>query len=199
MPSSGESRELRCLTAISECRLYFFDKVVSHAELHFEPSNPTRHFDDLIPVLRGDNAYHLAEFFYLAEELELLDPENLKMLLERHNADMRKLKGDKRKMRLMGLNAQRVENAIFTTEQVKKISIDNGLDSRGKVNLDQTDLSKLVANLMSAESCRQTVVAFSEAELLDRKGHGKVLVSSPGTLERYFREHLAKIDNALKT
>jgi hypothetical protein len=194
MPSDGESRELRCLTAITEGRLYFCEKLVHHGALHFNPSDPHRQINDIIPILRGDNAYHIAEFFYLLEELDLYDPAKLTMLIDRQNSDMKNLYSDRSRMSVIGLNPQRVKDAIFSDDQQKKIFLDNGLDEHGKVQLDQSDLGKFMAIFMSAESCRQAVLALSDCGFLNRRGHGTVLVSSAGTLEYYFREHLAKID-----
>jgi hypothetical protein len=208
MPSSTESRELQCLTAISEGRRYFFEKIVAHAMSHFRPSEPDRALDDVIAVLRTDNSYYLAEFFYLAKELNLRDPDIFRMLLHKHNTDMGRLQGDKLKVKLMGIRSvERVNGAVFSEEQMKKIFNDNGLDADGEIPLDQSDISKLVATLMSFETCRQTILAFYESQLLNedpppdnknRTKRGKVLVSSPGFLEEYFRAHLIKIDRLIR-
>jgi hypothetical protein len=196
MTDQEESAELRCLSAMTNGRSYFFDAVVEHAGSHFQPSQPGRLIADVIPVLRGDSVYDLAQFFYLAEELDLRNPGKFRMLIERHNHDMAELKNTSR-MHVIGLNARRLDEAIFSEHQQRKIE-DAGLDAHGKVRLDQSDLSKLMAVMMSPESCRQAVVALSEGALLLRRGRGTVFVSSDGTLERYFREHLMRIDRTIR-
>ena len=198
MLQDGESRELRCLAAITAGRAHFCHKLVEHASLHFHSTNPDRRVEDLISILRGDNTYYIAEFFYLMTELDLHDPNKFRMLIAKHNFDMENLKTDRARIILLGLNSvQRVEEAIFTIDQQHKIFDDNGVDENGKVRLDQSDLSKLMTMFMSAESCRQTVVALSEGGLLNRRGHGKVFVSPNGSLECYFRAHLTIISESI--
>jgi hypothetical protein len=197
MPSHEESRELRCLTAITEGRLYFCEKLADHASRHLSSTNSRHHLDEIIRILRGDNTYNVAKFFYLMEELSLAIPDNLRMLIHRHNDDMNKLLGDTTRTRMMGLSPQRVEEAIFSADQEDKIFIDNDLTADGKVQLDQSDLSKLLSPLMSPESCRQTMLTLAESGLLNRRGRGRLFISSSGVLERYFREHLTLTDRLI--
>lgn len=198
MPTDEESRELTCLSAMTDGRAHFFQLLVEHASGHYAPSSPHRLLTDVIAVLREDHVYQVAKFFYLLEELDLRNPSKFQMLIERQNSDMAQLLNDRSRMLLMGLNPQRVKDAMFSEDQQKKIFFDSGVDSNGNVRLDQSDLGKFLAVFMSPESCRQAVVALAEAGLLIRRGHGKVFVSSDGTLEYYFRQHLRLIDERIK-
>jgi hypothetical protein len=194
MTNDDDNRAMACLSAIRKGREWLDTTIVNHMAERL-PSTADK--EKAIATARSDNAYHVAEFFYVAEELQLFRPDRLPNLIARHNADMRDLLKDPKRAWNMGLSPQRVADAIFSDEQVRKIFEGQDLDGQERVNLDQSDVSRLLSPLMSIESCRQILRALSKGVLLKSWGYGRVFISSPGILEGYFREHLLIIDRAI--
>src|SRR5262245_24533661 len=83
----SESRELRCLAAIRDARANFVAEVVSHARQHAGDNLANEHVD----LLRSNEAYHIAEFYFVIGELDFADPARIRLYLKRHNDDMQRL------------------------------------------------------------------------------------------------------------
>lgn len=188
-----ESRELTCLVALREARASFFHDVIAHARSHAEKHGTSITQDD-VDLLRSENAYQVAEFYFLIEELNLSNRTKTKSFLRRHNADMQALLEDRPKREMMGLLRQRVEEAIFSEIQIEKVS-ENIID--GKLRLDQSDLGRLLSTIMSPETCRKVVVSMAKGGLINRINIGQVLVISNGNIERCFRAHLTRMSNGI--
>lgn len=193
-----ESDEMRCLVALRAARSAFFANLVAHAQkLHSaEGQRQAPLVQEEIDLLRSDDAYQIAEFYYLIGELGLANRQRIRAYLRRHNADMQDLAKDRKRQQTMGLSPQRLEKAIFSDIQIEKVA-ENIVDDR--LRLDQSDLGRLLAQNMSAETCRKVVVVLAKAGLLNRINIGQVMVASNGSLEGYFRDHLAQVVGALKT
>jgi len=199
MPASGpESAEFRCLGVMADARRSLDDELAAYAAQHFRPSSRNRTLADALPLVQGVNAHNIARFFYVAGELGLLRPENLTALITRHNRDMAELLADRSRAAAMGLSPQRVQEAQFSQEQIDKILHDNDLADDGTLPLDQSDMAKLLSPLMSPEICRQTLLALAEAGLLKRSGRGRIFITTPGILERMYRDYLSLIVRAMR-
>jgi hypothetical protein len=204
MSENHGHRAMVCLSAIRKGRAWFDARLVEHMAGNFETATQRRAADrivteeDATALVRTDNAYHVAEFFYLARELGLLRRDRLTQLIARHNADMHELVGDPTRAQHMGLSPPRIEKAIFTQDQQRKILEGQGGAPHAPVRLDQSDLGKLLSPLMSPESSRQILRAMTLGKLLTISGYPQALVSSTGVLEDYFQEHLLIIDRAMR-
>lgn len=186
----NESRELQLLAAVREARAIFFRNIVSAGIQHQEARSKELAAED-IGLLRSDNTIQIAEFYYLVEEYRLADAKKIRMFLERHNRDMRALLEDKEALRRQSLSPQRIQEAIFHELQIDKVA-DNIV--KNQIHLDQSDLARLLAPVISAETCRKTVVALGNTGLLTRRRLGQVLIIvSNGSLEKYYREHLTYV------
>ena len=126
---------------------------------------------------------------------KLADRHKLHAFLRRHNADMAALLADKARRDLMGLLKQRIEEAIFSATQIEKVLEMSG---EGRLRLDQSDLGRLLSQLISPETCRKVTVVLAKGGLLTRRTIGTVLVVSTGVLEGYFRKHLQQILSTLE-
>lgn len=196
MPSPV-SRELRCLTAMIEARERLFDRLVEHTQAHLlaAKSDP-REFIDILPLLRSEFSYQICQLFYLLDEHQINTAQRFEQLLDRHNQDMAALLQDRQRMVTQGLagHRDRIERSIFSEGQKKKV-VESILGNQ--IQLDQSDIIKLMGPFMSPESCRKTVVALASGGLLQRVGRIQVLVYSKGDIEMYFREHLGMVAKAL--
>jgi hypothetical protein len=191
--TGDSSAEFRCLGAITEARSHLDAALSTHAAAHFRASSRTRVLADALGLIRSDNAHNIARFFYVAQELGLLREQPLRMLIERHNRDMDALLADRPRADSMGLLPQRIEEAKFSPDQIRKLFEENDVADDGTLPLDQSDMAKLFSPLMSAEICRQTLLALAEAGLLKRTGRGRIFITSPGILEQMYRDYLALI------
>lgn len=193
-----ETAEFRCLDAMRTARAIFLDEVVSAAQRHRDKilaqGGSAKEIN--VVTLRSDNTFQVAEFYFLCEHFRLNDSERIAMFIDRHNQDMTTLLKDTDKARQQGLLPQRIKEAIFTTEQKAKV-VENVVN--GKLRLDQSDIGRFLAPVISPETCRKTLVALADGGLLERRNIGQVLVISPGVLENYYRGHLRYIANTLKT
>src|SRR5579875_182491 len=159
MTGDDGKRAMACLLAIRTGREWFDSQLVRHMAEHFPPSGAKK---KAIATVRSDNAYHLAEFFYVARELDLLRHDRATQLIARHNADMKDLEGDPERAWNLDLSPQRVKDAMFSEEQQRKIFEGQVRGGDDRIELDQSDLSKLLSPLMSQETCRQILVAMSK-------------------------------------
>ena len=193
-----ESAELACLTGMRSGRAQLF-RALSERAAETAPAK-RRERDgslsrDYVGLLRSDGAGQIAEFFYLVEEMGLKDGTRFRGFLETHNAAMQAHLARPDRMRALGLSPQRIEAAIFSPEQIGFIE---QVSPPGQLFLDQSALGRLLAEAIAPESCRKIAVALAEGGLLRRHSVGHVLVSSDGTLEALYREHLRVVVQAVR-
>jgi len=111
------------------------------------------------------------------------------MLAELHNQYIVELTKDPAKVVRMGLNQDRLLEAIFTADTLPRL-VHHWAERPG--TLDQSNLARFLVALMSVETCRKVIIACSQAGFLvrDRSPYGTILVRSVGTLERLFAHNL---------
>jgi hypothetical protein len=140
---------------------------------------------ETLDTLRSEAAYQLAEFFYLLKARGIESEEDVRKLAELHNQYIVNLTRDADKMRRLGLKPERLLDAIFTADTMPRL-LQNWRDKPGTV--DQSNLARLLASVMSSETCRKLVVAFADAGFLNRErtAFGTIVVSSGGAMEETF-------------
>jgi hypothetical protein len=181
-----EPIELRCLLALQEARATFFKDIVIHGLSNSE----TALGSEDIAALRGEEIFHIAEFYYLAHRYSLGEPTRIRAFLQRHNEDLNELLADKEKRAAQRLTTSRLKDCRFSEIQMEKV-VQHISD--GKLRLDQSDLGNLLARRMSPETTRKAVIALGKGRLLRRINIGRVLLISEGILESYFEKHLRAV------
>jgi hypothetical protein len=113
----------------------------------------------------------------------------MRMLAELHNEYIVELSKDPSKVARLGLSRERLLDAMFTADTMPRL-LHHWAERPG--TLDQSNLARFLAALMSTETCRKVVVACGEAGFVerDRSAYGTVLVRSTGTLEGLFAQCL---------
>ena len=196
--TAEESAELACLTGLRSGRARFFRALTETAAVNAPAKRRDRDGNlsrDYAGLLRSDGAGQIAEFFYLLEELDLRDGKRFCGFIENHNAAMQAHLANPDGMRALGLTPQRIEAAMFSPEQISFIEL---VSPPGQLFLDQSALGRLLAEALAPESCRKIVIALAEGGLLRRHSVGHVLVSSDGTLEALYRNHLRVVVDAIR-
>ena len=141
--------------------------------------------EEVLSVLRMDSTYMIAEFFYLIRAHGIETAEQLQRLAELHNHYISQLIDDKERATRFGLSSDRLLDAIFTGDTMPRL-VQQWAERPGA--LDQSNLSRFVVTLMSAESCRKIVVACEQAGFLQRERTraGATVVMSSGVMEGIF-------------
>ena len=140
-----------------------------------------------LATLRLEATYQLAEFFYLLTARGLTSAQHIETLTDLHNAYIIELTKDPAKMARLGLASDRLLDAMFTADTLPRL-LQNWREKPGAV--DQSNLARFLATVMSAETCRKVVVACGAAGFLAREKspYGTMLISSRGSLERILGE-----------
>lgn len=196
MGQGTESIELLCLVALREAREWFQTEIVQKARAYDGSKAKAELTEEDFDLLRGNEAFQIAEFYYLLQQFNLADPQRIRQFLYRHNDDMSAMIADKEKRIAMGLSASRLEEGIFSETQIEKVVQQI---SEGKLRLDQSDLGRLLCSLLSVEITRKSVVALARGGWLTRVKIGHVLIVSSGVLEACFETHLNRIVSSLKS
>jgi hypothetical protein len=139
--------------------------------------------DQTLATLRLEATYQLAEFLYLIAVRGLTSVEHIEKLTDLHNAYIIGLTKDPAKMARLGLTSDRLLDAMFTSDTLPRL-LQNWRDKPGAI--DQSNLARFLAIVMSAETCRKVVVACGAAGFLAREksAYGTMLISTRGGLER---------------
>ncbi|MBB5053464.1 hypothetical protein HNQ36_003455 [Afipia massiliensis] len=195
MSQGFENPELLCLIALRDAREWFQNEILAGARAHDTAKvKPELDAEDL-DLLRGNEAFQIAEFYYLLQQYRLAAPERIRPFLLRHNADMQALVKNKEKRDALGLSVSRLEDGIFSDTQIEKVVQQI---SDGRLRLDQADLGRLLCSLMSVENTRKSVVALAKGGWLNRIKIGHVLIVSVGRIEACFEQHLRRIVEGLR-
>jgi len=154
--------------------------------------------EEVLATLRLESTYQLAEFLYLLRARRVETEEQIRMLAELHNQYIVDLTKDAAKVTRMGLNRDRLLDAIFTADTLPRL-LHNWTEQPG--TLDQSNLARFLAVLMSTETCRKVVVACAAAGFLirDRSPYGTMLVRSAGSLERLFAQSIRDLRQRIGT
>jgi hypothetical protein len=83
-------------------------------------------------------------------------------------------------------------DAMFTADTLPRL-LQHWGDKPG--TLDQSNLARFLAGLMSSETCRKVVVACGQAGFLERERspYGTMFVRSVGMMERLFAQSLREL------
>ena len=138
----------------------------------------------------------IAEFFFLLRAFGLDSEEKIRRYAELHNQHLEELQADRAKMRRLGLSPTRIRKGMFSPDSIPKL-VENYRS--GNAAIDQSDLARLLIEVMSPETCRKTTVLLTEAGYLERRRspYQSVLVRSTGALERVFSRSLRHVRAAL--
>ena len=180
-------RDIRTCEALHEAKAVFQDALVEGSAIQ------DRHF---VSQLRQEPSYQIAEFFFLLRAFRLDSEKKIRRYAELHNQHLKGLQMDRAKMRRLGLSPTRVQKGVFSPESIPKL-VENYRSGDGAI--DQSDLSRLLIEVMSPETCRKTTVALTEAGYLERRRspYQSVLVRSTGALERIFARSLRHVRSTL--
>ena len=189
-PFTDESetmRDIRTCEALHEAKAAFQDALVEGSAVQ------DRHF---VAQLRQEPPYQIAEFFFLLRAFRLDSEEKIRRYAELHNQHLEGLQADRAKMRRLGLSPTRVGKGVFSEESIPKL-VENYRAGDGAI--DQSDLSRLLIEVMSPETCRKTAVVLTEAGYLERRRspYQSVLVRSTGALECIFARSLRHVRSTL--
>lgn len=155
--------------------------------------------EEVLATLRIEATYQLAEFYYVLKARGIQTEEHIRALADLHNAYIDDLTNDPAKMSRLGLKKERLLSAIFTSDTLPRL-VQNWCERPGA--FDQSNLARLLAVVMSAETCRRVVVACADAGLLlrERSSYGTMVIVSTGLIEeilgrcvREARQRIAKI------
>jgi hypothetical protein len=148
--------------------------------------------EEVLATLRLEATYQLAEFLFQLRARKIETKEQIRMLAELHNEYLVEATKDRAKLARLGLNRARMLEAIFTADTLPRL-VQHWEEKPG--TLDQSNLARFLAGLMSTETCRKVVVACARAGFLERErsSYGTMFVRSVGTLERLFAESLREL------
>ena len=191
-PTRSRTTSRRCATfepakPLHEARAAFHDALVEGSAVQ------DRYF---AAQLRQEPPYQMAEFFFLLRAFHLDSEEKVGRYAELHNRHLEQLQADREKMRRLGLSPTRVRKGMFSPESIPKL-VENYRAGDGAI--DQSDLSRLLIEVMSPETCRKTAVTLTDAGYLERRRspYQSVLVRSTGALERIFSGSLRHVRTSL--
>ena len=186
----GETmRDIRTCEALHEARASFQDALVEGSAVQ------DRHF---VAQLRQEAVHQLAEFFFLLRAFRLDSEDKIRRYATLHNRHLEGLQYDRAKMRRLGLSPTRVRKGLFSPDSIPKL-VENYRAGDGAI--DQSDLARLLIEVMSPETCRKTAMVLTEAGYLERRRspYQSVLVRSTGALERIFARHLRHVRSSLES
>lgn len=138
--------------------------------------------EEVLATLRVEATYQLAEFYYVLKARGIQTEEQIEALAKLHNLYIDDLTKDPAKMGRLGLKSERLLSAIFTADTMPRL-LQNWRERPGA--FDQSNLARLLAVVMSAETCRRVVVACAKAGMLLREqtSYGTIIIVSTGILE----------------
>jgi hypothetical protein len=141
--------------------------------------------DQVLGNLRLEATYDLGEFLYLLAARRFESIEQIEALTQLHNAHIVALTKDAAKMKRLGLARDRLLDAMFTADTLPRL-LQTWRDNPGAI--DQSNLARLLATVMSTETCRKVVLACATAGFLERERtpYGTIVIRSNGTIERIF-------------
>lgn len=153
---------------------------------------------DVIQTLRLESSYHLCEFFFLLKANGFYETDDIQMLADMHNRYLADILKDPVRMQRMNVSSDRLLQAIFTGDTMPRL-LEVWRNNRG--SLDQSNLARFLVTIMSTETCRKLVVAFTSAGFLERSrtAHGTVVIRSNGQIEEIFGASIRQLRLDLKS
>ena len=175
-----------------EADILLFEEMFSAKARFFDQMVESRSPDSTVEIreLRQENIYEIAEFYYLLKIFKINSPAKLRKFGKSHNENIEELLQNKPERDKLGVQPQRLEEAVFDTEEKLDRLMANCRN--GKIRLSQSDLARFVVEYMSFESCRTTVKILSDAGYLERSKSpfGAILIGSNGKLEGIFSTYI---------
>jgi hypothetical protein len=173
-------RDLFFLECAGEMRVQFYGRICEKSASQDERT---------LDVLRLEAAYQLAEFYYSLLARGITTPEQIEVLTKVHNDYIIALTKDRQKMARLGLTSERLLDAMFTADTLPRL-LQNWREKPGAI--DQSNLARFLATVMSTETCRKVVVACHAAGFVDRERthYGTMVISSLGVMEEIFGQCL---------
>jgi hypothetical protein len=153
---------------------------------------------NVIESLRLESSYHLCEFFFLLKANGFYETDDIRMLADMHNRYLADILKDPVRMQRMNVSSERLLQAIFTGDTMPRL-LEVWRNNRG--SLDQSNLARFLVTIMSTETCRKLVVAFTTAGFLERSrtAHGTVVIRSNGQIEEIFGASIRQLRLDLKS
>jgi hypothetical protein len=168
--------DLALLESLRWSKKEFFDRICQESKSKDEK---------VLSVLRLEPTYPFAEFYYLLRARRIETEDDIQRLADIHNKYIVDLTKDPKKMARLGLNSERLLDAMFAADTMRRLA-QIWRDRPG--TLDQSNLARLLVLVMSTETCRKVAVACAKAGFLQREEspYGMMLVCSNGVLEQVF-------------
>jgi hypothetical protein len=153
---------------------------------------------NVIQTLRLESSYHLCEFFFLLKANGFYETDDIQMLADMHNRYLADILKDPVRMQRMNVSSDRLLQAIFTGDTMPRL-LEVWRHNRG--SLDQSNLARFLVTIMSTETCRKLVVAFTSAGFLERSrtAHGTVVIRSNGAIEEIFGASIRQLRLDIKS
>jgi hypothetical protein len=168
--------DLALLESLRWSKKEFFDRICQESKSQEEK---------VLSVLRLEPTYQFAEFYYLLRARRIETEDDIQRLADIHNKYIVDLTKDPKKMARLGLNSERLLDAMFAADTMGRLA-QIWRDRPG--TLDQSNLARLLVLVMSTETCRKVAVACAKAGFLQREEspYGMMLLCSNGVLEQVF-------------
>ncbi len=168
--------DLALLESLRWSKKEFFDRICHESRSQDEK---------ILSVLRLEPTYQFAEFYYLLRARRIETEDDIQRLADIHNKYIVDLTKDPKKMARLGLNSERLLDAMFAADTMRRLT-QIWHDRPG--TLDQSNLARLLVLVMSTETCRKIAVACAKVGFLQREEspYGMMLVRSNGVLEQVF-------------
>ena len=140
---------------------------------------------DVLLSLRQESFFQLAEFLFAMKTYGIDSAEKLDRFADLHNQYLLGVRDDRERMRRYGLTPERIESALFTGDNLRKL-LANFAGSTPSI--DQSDLARFLVTVMSTETCRKLLLAAEKSGFVERtrSPFGAVLIVSLGTIENVY-------------
>jgi hypothetical protein len=148
-------------------------------------------------TLRQESLFQLGEFLFALRSHGIDDADKIDRLASLHNDYLLAIRNDKARMRRFGLSVGRLEAALFTGDNKRKLLANFSAKPSA---IDQSDLARFLVTVMSNETCRKLLLASEKAGFVTRvrSPFGAVLVHSNGRLEDIYGSVLRQARLATK-
>ena len=140
---------------------------------------------DVLLSLRQESFFQLAEFLFAIKTYGIDTSEKLDRFADLHNRHLIAIRDDRDRMRRYGLTPERIDAALFTGDNLRKL-LANFAGARPAI--DQSDLARFLVTVMSTETCRKLLLAAEKSGFVERarSPFGAVLIYSNGTIEKIY-------------
>jgi hypothetical protein len=149
----------------------------------------------ILIALRQESFFQLAEFLFALRAYGIDSAEKIERLATLHNDHLLGIRADGERMKRLGLTGDRLDNALFTGDNLGKLVANF---SATPAAIDQSDLARFLVTVMSSETCRRLVLAAEKAGFMSRSRspYGAMLVYSRGILENLYGTELRSARHA---